>query len=300
MGKEKRIAVRGYSGNNWLEFIEAHRFVLDPNEPFERLIVDFSNTKFVAPYHLVSLACLIEEYHLFGVEIIFLPATGSTHQYLTAVNFYYYWEEGFDRNNFIPVNADTALYLWKVDQEMIDTYGNEAKNFFEKNFFTDRNLDSVSILLKEVFNNIYDHARSKVSGYVLTQYNRNSQQVRLAICDFGVGIPGKLNETWQQKGKMPLSHDDALRAAFKAKVSSKSTPRNRGLGLFYLLQNVKILAGDLIIWSNSGLLEHKNVAEATLYVQNNKFLRGTLIDVSLMTESFPQAEEIEEGEFNFY
>lgn len=299
MGKVRTLQVieRNYEG--WAIYLQNNRISAIKDKDVKTLLVDFSQASFLQPYHLVSLACLIEEYHQRGVQINFKKGGFGLDKYLENIKFYNYWDAGFDRNRFTHTKIDTALCLWKVNQDMIDSYANEAKVYFERNFFSGKDLDSLSIPLKEVFNNIYDHADSPVSGYVLTQYYPNLGEIRTAVCDFGVGIPAKINKMWVESGKDKLTDEDALRAAFRRKVSSRSTPRNRGLGLFYLLSNVNSLKGGLTLYSNSALLNHDGTYGMRLY-KSNQYFRGTLINLNLKTAFLPQSEEeIEDEEFIF-
>ncbi|MBA9076077.1 ATP-binding protein [Rufibacter quisquiliarum] len=299
MAKEHRITVIAYNMNQWLKLIGDNRLLSRPVGALDKLVVDFSKAKFLQPCHLVSLACLIEEYYKAGVQIEFIEAVGDVHKYLCNIKFYHYWTPGFNRNRYTRGEINTALCLWQVDEEMIDTYSTEAKRYYEANYFNDKDLGNLSRPLQEVFNNIYDHAESPVSGYVLTQYYPNRDEIKLSVCDFGMGIPTKLNDTWKTEGKERLSDEDTLKAAFEAGVSSKSTPRNKGLGLFYLLSNVKELAGSLTLWSNNALLEYGNANGESVFRRNNNFFGGTLIDVVLKTDFLPDAEETEESEFIF-
>lgn len=299
MGKIRTIQIIGRNYEGWAIYLQNNRISAIRDKDVKILVVDFSQASFLQPFHLVSLACLIEEFYQRGAQIEFIKGGFGLNKYLENIKFYSYWTEGFDRDRFTHTKIDTALCLWKVNQEMIDSYANQAKEYFERNFFSEKNLESLSIPLKEVFNNIYDHANSPVSGYVLTQYYPNLGEIRTAVCDFGVGVPTKINEMWQKSGKARLTDEDALRAAFRRKVSSKSTPRNRGLGLFYLLSNVNYLKGSLTLYSNSALLNY-DASNGTRMYKSNQSFRGTLINLNLKTEFLPELEEeIEDEEFLF-
>lgn len=287
---------RSYDG--WVDNLKRNRVIIHP-EKVEILIVDFSYANFLEPRHLVSLACLIEEYFVKGAEIQFVRGSFALNKYLTDIKFWDYWSTGFDRSRFTHTYISTNLCLWKVSSDMIDSYANQAKEYFEKNYFSGKDLEPLSITLKEVFNNIYDHSNSPVDGYVLTQYYPKKGEIITAVCDFGVGIPTKINEMWTATGRDKLNDEDALRAAFRRKVSSKSTPRNRGLGLSYLLSNVTILKGDLHVYSNNSFLNHMAPNGLEIYTTNQNF-SGTLINIKLRTENLSlMEEEIEDQEFSF-
>ncbi|WP_299819443.1 hypothetical protein [uncultured Pontibacter sp.] len=294
------IVNRGY--NIWGEFLQKNRLSTN-SEPIGTLAIDFSRTSFMEPHHLVSLACLIEEYHLAGITIKFNPSYNTKfNKYLDDIKFCEYWNPGFNRNNFTRGKISTTLCLWKVSEEMIDSYANQAQQYFEQNYFSgEKDLVALSISLKEVFNNIFNHADSPVDGYVLTQYypQRGNGEIVTAVCDFGLGIPTKINNYLAANGYEKLKEDKALEQAFTLHFSSKSTPQNKGLGLPNLMSNVESLRGDLHVYSNHACLNHACSKGSEFYVTNKSF-SGTLINVNLKTQYLPQSEEIiDDAEFIF-
>jgi len=285
----------------WGDFLRINRPVVVA-ESIDTLVIDFSLTCFLEPHHLVSLACLIEEYFLEGSSIVFKPANShKINTYLANIKFCEYWNEGFNRNNFTRGDIKTALCLWKVSEIMIDSYANQAQEYFEQNYFSgEKDLAALSRSLKEVFNNIFNHANSPVDGYVLTQFypNRANGEIVTSVCDFGVGIPKKINEFWLDNGHESLADDKALEQAFTLHVSSKSTPQNRGLGLPNLMANVQGLRGDLHVYSNQAFLNYEDSKGSCFYIANKSF-PGTLINVNLKTQYLPQAEEVIDS-YEFY
>jgi len=72
---EYRIQIIGHKQVfPWVQLINANRFEVLRYKP-RSLNIDLTNMNFIAPYHVVSLACLIEEYHMNGVIIKFNQAT---------------------------------------------------------------------------------------------------------------------------------------------------------------------------------------------------------------------------------
>lgn len=299
MAKTHNLLVGSISNyDGWANYLVKHR----PSSKFLHdhvLLVDFSSTFFLEPFHLVSLACLIEEYHIKGAKVTFRSGGFALDKYLTNIDFYNYWEPGFDRHTYTHTTISTNLCLWKISSELIDSYANEARTYFERNYFSGKDLEAFSITLKEVFNNIYDHADSPVEGYVLTQFYPKKKEILTSVCDFGVGIPTKINEMWHNNKGVMLSQENALRAAFRRKVSSRSTPQNRGMGLSYLLSNVKALKGSLRVYTNNVFLFHDTSTELHIYKSNQKF-PGTLINIKFNTENLPpMEEEVQDQEFYF-
>ena len=289
-----KVETNGYA--EWIKFIQAARVdALNPS--INEVVIDFSETRFLEPMHVVSLACLIEIYAIKGVVIKFQLGSYSINKYLNNIRFCEYWEKNFNRNSFTKLNIDTTFCLWKIRNSMIDNYADEAQKYFQNAYFQGKDLESLHISLSEVFNNIFDHSQSKVDGYVITQCYPSIGKIVTAICDFGVGIPTKINQIWEAGGKTKLSDEDAIRAAFFRKVSSKSQPHNRGYGLANLFDIVKSLSGELTVLSNNAVLHKMSNGVTTAYTPNISFA-GTLIIITLDKRFLPDIEEqIDNEEF---
>ena len=105
-----RIQVVGHTQvPNWVSFLNANRIDAIGTTP-RTLNVDLTNMASVAPYHVVSLACLIEEYHLKGIKIRFTKADNSGTRYLDNLGFFNYWQEGFDRKKYHPDEVKTSFW----------------------------------------------------------------------------------------------------------------------------------------------------------------------------------------------
>lgn len=273
---------------NWVKFINDNRLSgIYPG----KVIIDFSNADFLEPFHITSIACLIEEYHIAGCKIEFVIPNGKVGKYLYNIRFNEYWESEFDRNAYTETLKQTTLCLWKVDKQLIGQYSISASEYYRNNYFVDSNLDMVSISLGEIFNNIYDHSKSAVTGYVLTQYYPKLNQLQTCICDFGVGIPTSLNEYNKMKGKLEFPDNKALEEAFKWGVSSLSKPHNRGFGLDTLRSCIVNNKGSLKFLSNFAQYELNQNGENS-YNKNICF-PGTLIVIKLDTNNLPKYDLVQ-------
>ena len=84
------------------------------------------------PFYLVSLACIIEEYYLNKIRIKFIEGTNvELTEYLSAVNFFKYWETNRKINSYMPSGISTTLSLWKISDEMISGYSNQVQKYLE-------------------------------------------------------------------------------------------------------------------------------------------------------------------------
>ncbi|HRH34290.1 MAG TPA: hypothetical protein PKY12_04495, partial [Catalimonadaceae bacterium] len=111
-------------------------------------------------------------------------------------------------------------------------------------------------------------------------------------CDFGGGIPNKINRYFEENGKEKLSDEQAIRWAMKIGNSTKSTLRNKGFGLDTLSNLVRKLNGTLRIISNKVVLSQNGTDEIEIIPLKNIF-PGTLVTVSLDTNLLRNKEKFE-------
>ncbi len=293
---QKTISIKSTSGKSlWTKFINDNRFAPGVSE----VVFDFSECFFVEPFHVVLLACLIEEYYLNGVNIIFLPGENlALRQYLTTIHFFEYWDNGFNREDYTQNTKMTNLCLWKLNPPRLTPYVNYAQHYFETNFLQEKSVDPLNITLAELFNNIIDHANSPVTGYTTSQFYPILNKMKVAICDFGTGIPFKINTFLQKHNKPVLLPHDALRIAFEKAFSTKSSPQNRGFGLDTLRAIIKMNNGTLRVVSNDAMMIMDNHRIEFFTIRHN--FQGTHFDITLDTSTFDEKEfEMFTDDFTF-
>lgn len=286
----------------YVEFVPALTaayHALSTSPPPAKLTINVAACNFLAPGHLVVLACLIEAYYQQHIDVELLVADNEVYRYLQQIRFFEYCEPGFNRQEFTRNDLVTNLCLWQVDAAMIDHYAHQAKEYFSQQVLPGKNLDVLSLNWAELFNNICDHSRSGVQGYCFTQHYPNRQQLVTAVCDFGIGIPASINEMRRKTQQPQLTDAAALQEALRRGVTTRSTPRNRGFGLDSLATSVKALGGELVFLSNFAQLTQVATGQTT---ENSLpyYVPGTLIVVTLNTCSLPDVEmEQEADEFSF-
>ncbi|WP_420460083.1 ATP-binding protein [Neolewinella sp.] len=257
---------------------------------YEILVIDFSDCRFLEPIQLVGLASLIELYAQSGVLIRF---EGVRHlevaEYLENIRFFDYWQADFNREAYTKTQIGTNLGLWKISQPMIDAYTTSAQRFYQENYFETFDLSPLAIALMELFNNIFDHSESPVTGYTMSQYYPHKHKLKVAVCDLGVGICNKVNTFKAAQSKPALPDHQALELAFQKSFSTKSTLRNRGFGLDTIRSICSASDGRIFVASNAGVLKYQG-NQLQSYSVNNSF-PGTHFEFVLDTRKFDEAEE---------
>lgn len=143
------------------------------------------------------------------------------------------------------------------------------------------NLSDLTTCIGELFNNINDHSSYDV-GCIFAQWFPKKDLVEISIADFGSGIPETVRRI-----EPGLSDNDAIIRAFDDGFSSQSTPRNRGVGLHLLHQNVvERFDGKISVRSQSGAVwyaRHGNSLRTVPYKADG-FCPGTMIDIDFRTD----------------
>lgn len=256
----------------------------------KNLIVNFNKVDFLGTDKFVVLACLIESFFINGSTVKFVGGSNKFNNHLNNVKFKNYWKKDFNRSEFTLSMNRTTLCLWKISEEMIYSYSSFAKKHFER-FANNKDLIPLASNLDEVFNNIFDHSKSLVTGYIITQYYPKNKKLSFSVCDFGIGIPKSIKNT--------KIHNDSEFEDWKAIVKSiekgfsiNSTPRNRGFGLNNILNFTENANGKLQIISNNGILiKRADDVYQTGYTGYD--FKGTLIIVDVDLTKFNEKDESE-------
>lgn len=256
---------------------------------WDTLIVDFTECNFMNPIKVVGLASLIEVYAQAGVSVQFDGLRyARVENYLQNIRFFDYWEPGFDREAYTKTRIGTNLGLWKISRPMIDGYTTSAKQFYEANFFQQDDLSPFSIGLMELFNNIFDHSQSPMSGYTMSQYFPKMHMLKVAASDLGVGIANKVNAYFTQNGQPTFADHQAIKHAFQKSFSTKSTKQNRGFGLHNIWEICNGCDGSIFVASNAGVVKYEG-NQLQSYPVNHSF-PGTHFEFMLDTRKFDKAE----------
>lgn len=273
---------------DWLRFIIKNRNAIKNNRR-NKVVFDFTKTPFLQPYHLTSLACLIEEYKQSGATIqVNSKKKTEVGTFLKYTKFENFWVPGFDRNFCFRSEITNTMPIWKNESERIDSFATRAQEFYSSHSIKGKDLTPLRLTVVEALNNISDHSDSKVSGFVSTQYFKSKSELVISICDFGKGIPWKVNQYLKQEGEKQVKDIDALLKALEKGFSTKSNPRNRGFGLDTILSNVKASNGEMEIVSNRAYLSKKMQGSRMKIVRDDLQFSfpGTYLVIKLNTRKF--------------
>ena len=278
--------------------IESHTLWINKNRvkkhntrqyPAKLIIFNFSKCRFLKPYHIAPLACLIHEYQTKGYTIKLQKIPELIKNYLKSFYFDQFCDNNYTNNFPEPTDLKT-LPLWLINETATDIYPHQAQKYFEENHFDKKNLFALSLSLAELMNNVFDHSDSKIPGYTFTQFNSSKNQIITCVCDFGIGIPNKINQFFKQKGEPPIDNLSALKKSFVLKFSTKSKPHNRGFGWDNIFSNIIGLKSKILIISNNIVYWLLNNGDIRTHILKENF-PGTCIILYLDTKNLPEKEE---------
>lgn len=282
-----------YNIDQWFSIINDAMYYAENHRNIKKLIIDFRNVHFIDTDRFVTLACLIEVFYQKGCEIIFpeeFKGIQAVERHLDNIKFKNYWTEGFDRESYtMPFNSST-FGLWKISESMIYSYSQRAREYVERLFGDNRDMIPLASNMDEVFNNIFDHSQSPVSGYIISQFYPTTNMLCFSVCDFGVGIPQAIKDSGKN---LNINDSEAIFKSLEHGFSIKSTPQNRGFGLNNILELTESSNGRLIITSNNGVV-YKKAGHNPLLSNKDYNFQGTLVRVEVDLNTFEEKEESEE------
>jgi signal transduction histidine kinase len=147
---------------------------------------------------------------------------------------------------------------------------------------------NLKLALAELTQNVLDHSKSGVGGFLSARAFKNVRDLRFVVADLGIGFRQSL------KNKHVIRSDrDAIALALQERVSGQTLKRNMGMGLSLLQDVVRRNGGELMVYSGQGALVDRNgrVKITTPRVA----YPGSLASVRLRMNE-PNAVQLEDGE----
>ncbi|MCA0428706.1 MAG: hypothetical protein LCH37_14825 [Bacteroidetes bacterium] len=272
---------------NW---IEENRFRKERDKELTILVLHFDQTDFLEPYNIVPLACLIDEYKSNAIQVILgNPPTKSVLEFLKSFGFFDFLNDPFFYKS--EATRTSTFGLSKVCEAVTNSHPQELVGYYKRNDFEGKSLTGLGNSLGELLNNIQDHSGSP-NAFTFTQYFRGKSEIITCVCDLGIGIPKKVIAYLNKTESVNLGQVEAFKQAIVKHFSTKSTVRNKGLGLDNVLSNVLDLRGKVIICTNSVVytLDNSNGKNEKIDTKNIDF-SGTLVVIYINKANFPQQDE---------
>lgn len=268
--------------------------LLDASNEDAEVILDFQSVKFWTPGALVSLLAKIHSWRNQKKEIVFRNHEEcKASRYLQRINFFSLCglkiQEDFNRhgtnNRFVELRR-----IGGEDKARVEDISTDIADCL----FPDANVDDpdqsglfdlLQYSVSELASNVFQHARA--SGFAMAQYTGQTDLIRVAIADAGIGVLRSFEENGSPYWKQELTDADAIALALQPKVSSKAhvstawgEPINAGVGLTLLKKCCSITDGHFFMASGNGACFQcaDNDSLQQLRLRNN--FQGTLCALS--------------------
>ena len=242
----------------------------------------------ITPEHVVTLACLVEFFYRKRVVVALDRETECGEYFFTDLYLREYWA---NRQDYFPARNDLILNLWHIKEEQIESHARRITDYLKSGTLRKKDLSAVTNSLHEAYYNISDHAKSEGNAFSMISFNKKTEVLNVAVCDFGIGVAQSV------KNFDPTITDDkiALKKASEANFTVRSAQHNAGMGL-YNIRCVCTEEDDLWIISNNAALRLTNNNERATDLDFE--FGGCLLTYSVSLSHFIDEETLDD--FNWY
>ncbi len=284
-----------FQQGNVCEFIQS---ILDelglPKD--NEFIFDLTSLSFIRPSGVTIFSNIIEYLQKNNVRVDFVLPKYSGYQnspvkFLDDSLFFerYLGKKLFESSH--PRSTTVPLKLIGYEQSFFWLENDFIRWLSNRLYLTEASLVNIKLCVIEIFNNIRDHSGENI-GCVFAQHFPREHQVKIAISDFGVGIPTHVRQSYPQ-----IEDSQAILKATEEGFTTKSVHTNAGAGLDILISNVvSNNKGGVLIYSHRGQVSCS--WSGGRVVKDHRaldgFYPGTFLYITLRTDTIENVVDIAE------
>lgn len=238
--------------------------------------------------HIVTLACLVLSLKQNGCIRGGICADMEIIKYLTEdLHLSEYFSHAVPH---VRSENNYNLNLWKVSSQHALMYSQHVSDYIKRNYFSNKDLSGLKVVLDELYANIADHSESKGLAYSFIKYDPYEEMIRIAFCDFGIGIKASLLKGGANVFK------EFIYAATRKGVSARSNTHNKGFGLDTVVSSINDSKTPIRILSGRELfVSFGNNSNQRTWDLDFDF-KGTLIYFDMPFSAFEDADDLENFE----
>lgn len=272
----------GYSFNHLIN-------VIAETEVTDAVQWDFANANFLHPFFLAPLAIYK---HTSGKDIECVNIPLRIQSYLNSICFDRMLH--FDNDSEEDIEMVMKKYLEKtyiplcsfaMTNSNKDKFGTVVQRIITKQAnIQSGGVSSLSYLISELFDNIYEHSQSK-NGYVFSQYLEREGYIDLCIADTGITIFNSYRNAQLYQEDIGESEVEALMLANEG-YSTKNRPEaeNRGYGISTSKKMlVEGLKGAFFMLSGGAFHRYENGTNDYIDLEGQFYWHGTIILLRIPT-----------------
>jgi anti-anti-sigma regulatory factor/anti-sigma regulatory factor (Ser/Thr protein kinase) len=277
-----RITLRGGFRIHQLEKVVSALEPLVELDAPTAVVLDLRGLAFIGPAALATLVSVIHDAIARGVvlapSVYMPPANRLVARYLDRIDFNRLLTGSdvgaeFKRRpaeGFRPVQQFSSADEVATVAESLTMAATEAVAVGS----TDRS--AVFLAIREIGQNVVDHANSRMGGFAMAQRSTKRQEFEIAVADAGVGIAGSLRGNADYANV--ASDSSAIGMALMPGVTGKPGTSNRGLALAAIQGLLRENLGTLLIRSGTAALEDGRNQDTR---DNLALLPGTVVAIRL-------------------
>lgn len=219
-----------------------------------------------------------------------IAVTGSVHcdnkdaktQYASRVNFFKLLELDYEENFVRRSSAGKFTEILPYDKDNIKEVFDNIRRVLIANVEVALEVQQMlDYCMYEIMDNVINHSLSprvyEGKGWCCAQLFPNSNEIRLIICDTGVGVFNALTKPDKSKYKH-LNEREAIEYCTEKGVTNGE---GLGFGLFATAEFIKENGGDMIVYSG----EHfSHILEGKKEINQGDFWRGTFVYMRINTK----------------
>jgi len=271
--EENRISISGeFSGEDPVRLLAAMHSIVN-KRGYKDFTLDFLQCTKAFSSQMLSICTRCQQYWKESIDIsLRLPTDDKMRRLFLNANWAHYIDfRNFDESRFRGYTHAPVLRF---------TTGQEQANVVSKTLdillaaishFRRDEIRYIEWAVNEITDNVINHAKSNVGGFIQTTNFRQRKQIEFAVCDGGLGIPGTLRPSHPEL----QSDAEALDAAIKEGVT-RDKSFGQGNGLYGSWRISQLSGGDFKI--SSGYASLSSSERDGLRIQSEQIpLNGSLV-----------------------
>ncbi len=256
--------------------------VIAETEAAEAVQWDFAGVTFLHPFFLAPLS-IYKNTSGKDIECINIPL--RIQSYLNSICFDRMLHFGSEKREDVEAvmqkytdKTYLPLCSFAMTDANKDTFGSIIQSVLMKQAGIRRGGSSLSYLISELLDNIYEHSRSN-NGYVFSQYLEREGVIDLCIADRGITIAGSFQQAGLYQDEIDGSETEALKLANEG-YSTKNRPEaeNRGYGISTSKEMLVVgMKGAFFMLSGGAFHRYENGANDYIDLRNLFRWQGTVV-----------------------
>jgi len=240
-----------------------------------RLLLDFSNRNlFVHSDHLLTIVAIVN--YLRANSIIVSIEINGECDYAARVNFFQLlgvpYAESFTRRG----NVGRFIELSRFTNDTTYSLQDHLTMLLHQLPIAIEVKQLMFYCLGEIMDNVLVHS-SKDQGWACAQFYPNRREIRLMICDCGVGVREALRNGEREEYRN-IDEAQALRLCVQRGVTNG---HGLGFGLYATSQFIQLNRGRMLLYSGNHILE---IQRDRSYVSEGSYWPGTIVALLIRTD----------------